>query len=511
MSWVKRLRPVRVSLALVLVVALIFTYFHFKKETNPYAPPETPVIATPLEYTTSFWDETLGGDEELTNENWATLNDASKSDLDLADAKLIQNLAKEVTLADLTGADRQTWAFYWPNIEEIPKCTDINILAISPMKLPVSSNAIYSKALIAWEGNCDDSFIADGVNITSFYALNKGENTWEPVREWQIPTDSTITNLPVSGPNEYEMKNLSTCGPSGNASVKVRILVANAWDIMCEDALKQGVELKTTDGFRTREQQKERFDEAVKYYGSINAAKKWVSFADDTTCSSKHCDGTALTVEGEATIQWLNETVGCYIDGQINLNVTDCENTSKVKRMQRYGFTSPTPYVPTYIEFTLPIETTKAEANCSPSDSNVPTMVTEIFRCRLQGANIIGEVQDKVVAEALTVSQCESGWNSLALAFGGKFAETKHPVSGKVYSQAGVFMLSKEQADLLIPEGYEQVLDAKSNINAAASLWLTTKDWSAWGCATGHGELFEAGPVLPQFNGPELPSWAYSY
>jgi hypothetical protein len=53
--------------------------------------------------------------------------------------------------------------------------------------------------------------------------------------------------------------------------------------------------------------------------------------------------------------------------------------------------------------------------------------------------------------------------------------------------------------------------DPVVNANAAASLWLTSRSWERWGCATGHGEVFESGPVLPAYGGADLPAWSKEY
>lgn len=502
----------RVSLALVLVVGLVWgAIAFFTQDENPYGPPAEQALATPAEFTTSFWDKTLGGDEEMTPERWAEFNDPTNSDLPAQDAQLLMTLGRNLTIADLKGVGRETWPQYWPNTNANALCSELNIVGASPMLLPVNNGATYAKILVAWEGVCIDGTEASSFNVSYVYAHKKG-SSWVPVRDWEVPVDPSLETVAGLEPADYELKNLSNCGAASNEDIQARIIVANAWDLMCADAVKDGVKLEATSGYRDRVEQLELFNSAIKYYGSEKEAKRWVAPADEASCSSKHCDASAINVKSGKSLIWLNQVVGCSVNGEITMGKTSCEvGESSVKRLNLYGFSAPVPYVPTYLEFILPIETEKANPDCNPGNVSTPTMVAQIFRCRLDIAGITGESQDKIVAEALVVSRCESGWNPLALAFAGKFRNSPHPVSDMTYDQGGVFMLSAEESERLMTAGYKDVHNPVANINAAASLWLISQDWSSWGCATGAGELFEAGPELPQYGGPELPSWAKSY
>jgi hypothetical protein len=213
----------------------------------------------------------------------------------------------------------------------------------------------------------------------------------------------------------------------------------------------------------------------------------------------------------------LDDTVGCVdADGDVSAGTTCPVGGSPVPRSEQYGFAATLSSDPGYLEFTLPIGSgaggSLGAADCDPAGVPVPDMVAAIFRCRLARDGISGAEQDTIVAQAEVISRCESGWNATAEAFGGRFASTPDPADGQLYTEQGVFMIDAATANSGWVEGGSGALqNPVANINGAASLWLATRGWEQFGCATGVTGGFEGGPVLAVYGGPPLPSWARSY
>jgi hypothetical protein len=161
----------------------------------------------------------------------------------------------------------------------------------------------------------------------------------------------------------------------------------------------------------------------------------------------------------------------------------------------------------------------KAATECvdaGPADADVPTLVGEIFRCRLLEAGFVEPDVGRWTAEALVVSQCESLWDTHAVVFGGRYRDAPHP-NGNRYSAAGVFQFIRVTADRWIEGGYANVHDARSNIDAAARLFIHNRlagfaGWDDWACAAAN-DGFKVGSVLPGWPGgpPELPAWAWDH
>lgn len=150
-------------------------------------------------------------------------------------------------------------------------------------------------------------------------------------------------------------------------------------------------------------------------------------------------------------------------------------------------------------------------------DGDVPTVVAEIFRCRLERAGYAPDEVRQVAAEAVVVAQCESLWDPAAVVFDGRYLHQAHPRTGNRYSAAGVFQFIRATANDWIEGGYPYVFDAGRNIDAAARLYLHNRangyrGWEDWACAAAH-DGFKVGSVLPGWpGGPEaLPAWAFEY
>jgi len=489
-----------------------------------------PALPAPWEYTVPAWSAALGGDTALTAATYRSLNAYSDPHLSAADRAALSTTAAAVEKADLTGAGRATWPAYWPPAAATGKpaavrCSDVAVLAASPAALATVSRPTgtdgYAKVLVASTGHCTGRGYTRTAPLVEYvYFAHHGDKGWMPVRDWQIPAppESDTTAGAADEPADWQLATF-TCGAAGHL-FRDRILVVDAFTQMCTTARAAGVNLQVTAAYRTRGEQAALFQTAVKQYGSVAAAKRWVAYADADVCDSRHCSGLAINVTPTASaLGWLEQTAGCLVGTSVRAAASCPDDATAVPRMARYGFAEPLAQIPGYLEFTLPTATAATDptgqlspANCDPAAVPVPNQVASIFRCRLARAGVYGAAQQQVVEQALVVSRCESGWNSAALAFGGKFATVPNPADGKTYTQAGVFMISAKLAAAgWVPGGAKDRADPVANINAAASLWLATRGWEQFGCATGTTGGFETGPVLPAFGGPALPAWAAKY
>lgn len=535
----RRVRAVTATVAVIgaVIVAVLALTGSLNLTDPARVRAQVPTGPAPWDYTLPAWDLALGGDEGLTSANYEEL--AAGIDEDLAgEGVTLRGLATQVVLADLTAAGQAPLrtltppglAPYWPEVGSVAptaQCTDVTILALAPAALPVSGSdaralglfSRYAKTLVAYEGTCAGmTYTVTDPGVEYVYA-GLGETGWVPLRYWQVPADAGLDTFPgATEPYDWELAELT--GPcAGTTLIRARISVADAFEMMCAEASANGVQLVASSGYRSRAEQALLFEDAVVAYGSEAAARQRVAYADDLVCTSRHCSGLALNVtEDPAALAWLTTVVGCVSSqGTVTAAATCPSDQTPVPNAARWGFAAPLAVSPGYLEFTLPIgadgTSSLGTPNCAPAGIAVANQVASIFRCRLAREGIVGADQEQVVAEALTISRCESGWNATAAAFGGRFAATTHPVTGRTYTHRGVFMLTQAQAQAgWVDGGLDAVNDPAANINAAASLWLATGGWEQFGCATGADpDGFEMGPVLPVYGGPDLPAWARLY
>lgn len=171
------------------------------------------------------------------------------------------------------------------------------------------------------------------------------------------------------------------------------------------------------------------------------------------------------------------------------------------------------------VELTESDRRAKADRGCidaGPQGADVPTMVAEIFRCRLAEAGVDEAHVQKWAAEAVVIAKCESLWDTNAVVFDGKYLDTPH-ANGNRYSAAGVFQFIRATADKWIEGGYGNVHEARLNIDAAARLFIHNRNaglggWEDWACAAAN-DGFKVGSVLPGWPGgpAELPAFAWQY
>lgn len=157
--------------------------------------------------------------------------------------------------------------------------------------------------------------------------------------------------------------------------------------------------------------------------------------------------------------------------------------------------------------------------DAGPADADVPTMIAEIFRCRLDEAGVPWDQAREIAAEAIAVAHCESLFDPKAVVFGGRYRDQAHPRTGMRYSAAGVFQFIRKTADTWIEGGgYANVHAPRRNIDAAARLYIHNRNigargWEDWACAAVNDGFKQGGSVLPGWPGgpAALPDWVYNY
>lgn len=511
----------RLIIAVIALALLGAGAAYFLRATTTSGGPEQ--VTPPWDVTDPAWDSLLIGDASLTEDTYTRLADVHTG-LNLEQARTAAEVAVAVAEAELTAQNQQAWPGYWPPVPTTrtpvqPRCTDVRILAASPIAFPVTgtqrSPVLHVKALVPYAAECgQDIYTPAAPGIEYVYLRSENGTEFQPIRSWNIP--AAEPNATTATLEEWQLAPIGPCGLVDTTTYKARTIVAAAFAQMCAAAADDDVVLVVESAYRTPQQQRELFEEATEFYGTAELAREWVAFSDGDTCESKHCTGTAVSIEPDnAAITWLNTVVGCGINqgGQLTLvSPTEggCAVGAEVTQAQLYGFVAPVARIPGYLEFVLATgDDTATPPDCTPAGVSVDKMIASIFRCRLARANIGPAVAETVVAEALVVARCASEWNSAAQVFAGRYATTPNPEDGRYYTEAGVFGLRSELAESGWLTG--DVHDPVANINAAASLWLATRGWEQFACATGTDPGLDAGPVLERYGGPTLPAWATAY
>lgn len=158
------------------------------------------------------------------------------------------------------------------------------------------------------------------------------------------------------------------------------------------------------------------------------------------------------------------------------------------------------------------------DAACSFSGPWGPETLVKVWECELTSSGVDDRSARDLAVKALVVAHCESGWNPSVSYFAGRFSSVPNPSTGRVHSEAGVFLLTREEAEEFMDGGYARVFDPVENTRAAAKIFLEAAGgpdavssgsyaevaWGRWPC---HAS------VLPHPVGaaPSLPSWAAAY
>jgi hypothetical protein len=323
-------------------------------------------------------------------------------------------------------------------------------------------------------------------------------------------------------PEPWEMKSFSSCGASSNTSYQARIELVDLFEQMCQDAEAAGVPLIINSAFRDPRHQYRLYQDAISRYGSPAAARRWVAWSDGSTCSSRHCSGTAIDVSLSRSPRargWLHQPVGCARRGEVTMGSGTCASGEQtIKRAQLYGLVIPMDHEPWHLETGIMSGTVAGECN-PPASYSAPQIIAAVWRCRLAEAGLPADVIERTVAEALVTAKCESGWDTNVVVFGGRYVNSPHPRTGSRYSAAGLFQFIRSSANSWIDGGYANVHDPVANADAAARYWLEgyqrggrTRAWQPWACVAVN-DGFAKSSVLPGFPGgpSSLPDYAYQY
>jgi hypothetical protein len=420
--------------------------------------------------------------DTLSAEQVAALNDPSL--IDITDAEQLSSVVRAWVVADRQGTGREQFPGWWPTAEPLGEvCATAVPEVISPRRLPVSgAGSEWAKVLVAVrQSGCPAPLPgADGqLVVSSMYAV-KSDDGWLLQRPVWVPRPDlppVFSQLP-----DWALSPIS-CG----GDVLLRTEVAAAWDALCAAAAGEGVELTVVDGFRSAADQAERFADAVEQLGSQEAARRFVAFADESVCASRHCAGEAvdvlLTSEADG---WLSAQVGCAGGAGAEVTSRVCrEGERPVLTMHRYGFAAPYPQNRAHLEFVValpPVDGVADDCTVDPSTA-VTAAVQEAWSCMLTGVGVVGDAAHATIATALAVGACGSGAGT---------------VTG--------FGASQEWVDVLLGDG-RVVDDPLVAAEASAVRWLEERTagrdgWQVFPCVR-EGRVDPARPDL-------LPEWALS-
>lgn len=447
------------------------------------------------------WSATLGGEDEITQDDLDAL-DSYSFNLSQPSVESVKTLAALTSLSKLTdaptgfnGYDRPSQPVSTPRT---PACKDTTLLAASPLGVRYGDD-LWAKTMVVYSGECgSQTFTRSSPGVTYEYALLT-EDQWVPVHSWQTPGSGGDSQDLREVPGA--MSSLTCQGTSYDFEARVK--VSTALEQLCDQAAEEGVGLSITGGYRTASEQEELYSKALEAYGS--QATDFVSFSDGVNCLSAFCQGWAVATSPEDAT-WLSAQAGCLRDSGEFIKGTECKG-SPVSNAERYGFASPTTDQPSVLEYVAPAglgPDFKTEADCYPYGMPAAATVAAVFRCRLAEEGVPLPVREEVVATALAVAECSSGLNPQATVFGGQYVTSPKPGTDRTFPMGGLFGLAA--ADPTWQSG--DLGDAVASANYAAKLWLASRSFSDFFCATGADPDLQVAGVDPAFNpSTELPSW----
>ena len=474
-------------------------------------PPEPYTLDAPVEFFAPQWEEALGGDQATPGGELPVQAVASRTDLDPESQATAVRLASDLALAAATGDGTEWFAGYFarnhavinrpntpPSGAAARYCTSVQVLAASPFTVPTAPAGGYVKALVLWTGTCPfpppsvGTYRAAPVFVnfvylarTSVYPRPVAEpfaaayGGWVPIRPAEFPGAERWLFPAAPPPATWEVTALRGCAVG---TVLARLEVAAAWDALCTDASGAGLALQAVDGLRDADAQQERFDAAVRIYGSERAARARVAYSDGTRCDSLHCAGEAVDVADiPGVLAWLRAPVGCIEGG--TYRESGCTDTATVVlRLERYGFVAPNPSYPTHLEFSLGTRSTDADlyGDCTPGAIPSAQRIDLMFRCRVIEAGLGFELPTTAAKDAVVVATCTSGLQAGFRSFDGRFAQAANPATGATDDREGVFGLSAAVAERWMAPGADRK-NASANIDAAARIYVEERLWGRWG------------------------------
>lgn len=115
-------------------------------------------------------------------------------------------------------------------------------------------------------------------------------------------SSATSASVPMAGDGSIPDNGSISLYDDGHAAIRgldpdLLTAVRNA----AADARRAGVELTVTSGWRSREHQQRLLDEAVREYGSLDEARRFVNTPD----KSAHVTGKAIDIGPTAAADWL--------------------------------------------------------------------------------------------------------------------------------------------------------------------------------------------------------------
>lgn len=357
------------------------------------------------------------------------------------------------------------------------QCNDVNILASNTQPLPNPGGEV-AKTVIIWEGDCVDGLTSEvlgdakrdsGRRQRSYVYVQKTATGWQPVREGQLPNSGAGTwdsGEMVPGGMLARIQ----CGAPVDWLARLELVAA--LDVMCQDALQQGVAITVTRGWQSDQQ-------------VVGANSDELDYASvDGRCATAHCRGWAVDVAGEGVAEWLQTQLGCMdVAGNLTPGATPCGDKTVVTQAATYGFAQPLDSE--YLEWVGAPAVIHWTANCQPPPSmTVNETIAVVWRCKLGEKGASRELIADAVSKALVVARCSSGLNA------GLYQKTTQRV--------GAFALEQK---LLQDLGQPPLPVNVASV--AAELYMADRDrggdgFSYWPCAR----------VLPERGGPAVPAWA---
>lgn len=312
-------------------------------------------------------------------------------------------------------------------------------------------------------------------------------------------------------------------------SHQVREHVKRLWENMCQAAERDGVTLGITSSYRSYEQQAYLYQKYLNGTGNLAAqpADKDADGYPYTSSGSNHQRGTAMDVYqvGDPNKGWLHEVVGCYspasqtferLDSpQSHLQYSRLTNAESctlgeipIKRMQTYGFMPlcfgegvnlrlqavmecqdggrEDWHIEPGKSLGIVVSAYQGAVSCNDPTAApyiepgtpAPTIIVEIFRCRLTQHGVPERQQRTIVAEALATSHCES-------------AGFQTDISSPTSTATGLFQFIRSTGNTWIDGGWVNADDPAANTDAAARLVISNantyggnyqKAWVPWAC-----------------------------
>lgn len=467
----------------------------------------------PTTWFPAAWEDALGGDApspESVGVDISTV--ANLTDVPERDRLMVSRLTTDIAYAAASGSGHALYGTYFarnhpvvggpptpPSGAQTVYCSDVKIAATSSFVLPTSPAGSFIKSLVLWSGTCPFpppaiAQYSDAPLYVSFVYLARSDayphevpqnllntyNGWVPIRPIEIPGASSWYRPTPTPPASWELAEIESCALD---KIAVRTEVAAAYAGLCAEARSQGVRLLAIDGLRDPAQQRERFEAAVREFGSERAARVRVAFSDGNICESSHCAGEALDVSpGDEVATWLKAVVGC-LDASGSYRSPPCTDSDQpVSRIERYGFSITNPTYPFHLEYVIGTLATDAGlyGDCTPGALDIRTRIQLVFHCRVMEAGLDRDEALIAATSAVAIAECSSGLNPAFVSFDGRFRTTPNPSTGHLDDRSGLFALSSAVAERWAGSNASLRLPL-TNIDTAARVYVEERAWGRWG------------------------------